>query len=268
MFKSISLLVLLGAAGLSGCGSESSEPEPDAAAGTGGSAGSGGSAGDGGSAAGAGDTAGSTATDPEPYRFPDCLAEDNDDLCAPRGLPFVTHAFAHSYCTECTAPGGTLAFTQPEAGTLCLSGSMTTEEQDAGGIALAFPVYASEGLTPEHQTILERFNAEYLRITQLRFTVDRPPPGGIFLWATTLHKDECNAGDCVTGWFKVEDWFTDLGESGTVTVPFTDFVDDFGAVFDTRSISTIGIDAGPGAVDYCISDVQFLDAGGDVVEEQ
>jgi hypothetical protein len=283
MFRSISMLTLLGAAAIGGCSSASTESGADAGAGTGGSAGSGGDGGSGGSAAGAGGSAAGTAGaaagtggtggsaasgNLDAHQFPECSATDNDEPCAPRGFSFVNHAFAHSYCLECMAPGGSLLFTQPKSGTLCLSGSMETVEPDAGGIALVFPTLANENLTGEHQTVVERFNADYLGITQLRFTIDPPPPGGLYLWATTLHKDECTKGDCITGWFELEDWITDIDESGTVTILLTDFIDPLGAEFDARSFGQVGIDVGPGAVDYCVRDFQFLDANGTVVGEE
>lgn len=85
---------------------------------------------------------------------------------------------------------------------------------------------------------------------------------------TPLHKDECTGGDCVTAWFKLDAWITDFGESGTVTVPFSAFSDEFGAELDTRSVGSLGIDVGRGAVDYCIRDLQFLDANGAVVDDE
>jgi hypothetical protein len=36
-------------------------------------------------------------------------------------------------------------------------------------------------------------------------------------------------------------------------------------MFETRALATLGFDVGPGAFDFCVHDLQFLDASGAVV---
>jgi hypothetical protein len=191
-----------------------------------------------------------------------------DGICAPSGFPFVQDAFAHSNLCSGVCPttpaGTTIHLSQPADGTLCLSGSNPNAGDDTG-ILLSFTMFASAGLTATHATVLKMFNADVLGITQVRFTIDRPPPAGVSVSADTLHSTECNNNDCITWGFKLASPITASGTTSvTATASFTDFIPTPPQTFDTRALDAISFDVGQGDFDFCVRDFQFLDASGAV----
>jgi hypothetical protein len=250
----ISMLALLGTAGLTvACGSGYNATGMGGAGGTSGAVGTGG-------AAGASDAGAPTA-----LVAPECTADANAP-CAPSGFPFVQFSIAHSdacagACTETSPVGTTIRFSQPATGTLCLSG--TNLAPNGTGIALIFTVFSDEVFAGYHKVLNGFFNADLLGITQLRFTIDNPPPAGVQVSADTIHQNECNGVDCLWFGFIVPGHIT---ESGTSTVAFTDFVADPVRRFDTRGLDAIGFDVGPGDFDFCVRDFHFLDANGSEVK--
>jgi hypothetical protein len=185
-------------------------------------------------------------------------------LCAPSGFPFVEATFPNSnWCAGDTClvapPAGatTIRLSQPETGSLCLSG---TAQSDTGFI-LRFTRFTGPGV----DKVLSIFNADVLGITQLRFTIDRPPPGGVLVWAATIHSTVCHANlDCLTFGFELPNRIT---QSGTTTASLVDFAPDSGPTFDTRGLDAIGFSVGKGDYDFCVRDFQFLDANGVEVRE-
>jgi hypothetical protein len=259
MSKHLSMMPLLTTLALAAaCGSGHN------ATGMGGSGGTGEMGGMGG-AAGIGGMAGAAV-------YPTCASGQGgsvvDGICAPSGFPFVQDAFAHSnlcsgICT--TAAGTTIHLSQPADGTLCLSGS-NPNAGDATGILLSFTEFSSAGLTATHGTVLKMFNADVLGITKVRFTIDRPPPAGVSVWADTLHSTECNNNDCITWGFALASPITATGTTSvTTTASFTDFIPTPPQTFDTRALDAIAFDVGQGDFDFCVRDFQFLDASGAVV---
>ena len=75
----------------------------------------------------------------------------------------------------------------------------------------------------------------------------------------TIHSDVCNGIDCLTLGFTLPNLIT---EPGTTTALLTDFVNNPPQPFDTRALDSMDFVAGPGDFDFCVRDLQFLDASG------
>jgi hypothetical protein len=206
-----------------------------------------------------------------PVVYPPCSSGEPwtvvDGICAPSGFPFVQYAFAQS--NQCpvikvcpTSPvGTTIRLSQPAAGTLCVSGT-NPNSGNITGILVGFTVFSTEGVSPTYQKVLEMFNADLLGITQVRFTIDRPPSAGVSVWANALHSNVCNAA-CFSVAFALASPITATGTTTiTTTASFTDFTANPVQTFDTRALASIGFDVGPGDFDFCVRDFQFLDAQG------
>lgn len=239
---SISMMALLGTIALaSACGSSHD------VTGTGGAAGGAGAGGGGGGAGGL-----------TPMPQPPCGSGKNT-TCLPSGFPFVRFAFAHSSACNgiCPAvsPAGpwTIALNQPQAGTLCLSG--TNPAQDGTGLSLDFTKFGQ--IDSSTLMVLEKFNADLLGIKRVKFTIDSPPAGGISVSADTLHADVCHGVDCITFGFTLPDRVT---AAKTTTAALVDFAST--QTFDTSAIDAIGFDVGPGDFNFCVHDFQFLAANG------
>jgi hypothetical protein len=188
---------------------------------------------------------------------PACVTTGENEICEPSHFPFVERAFvATETCPgpDCHAPNPTL--TEPETGTLCVSG--TAPSHGAGLILLLFRDNA------DASQVLQAFNAEALGITGLSFTLDSPPPGGIIVEAGIVVTLDCPSSlfDCL--WFGFT--LPRLTEPGTKRVALVDFMqsDNQSAyqTFDTSSLSHIELNVGAGPYDFCIRDFKFLDASG------
>src|SRR6266540_2653639 len=163
--------------------------------------------------------------------------------CVPSGFPFVRRAVAisDSCGSNCpllaaTTPAGksTATLSQPKAGTLCLSGMVSS-----GGwaqIGLVFPVK-----NEDRTEILKKFDAKALGITQVAFSIDSPPSGGVEVSAGITTATSCpgNWSGCFDYGF---DLMTAAGSSvpadyttpGQVIAPFADFLQAVGTQsFDT-----------------------------------
>jgi len=192
-------------------------------------------------------------------------------LCVPSGFPFVnssraiTDACIDQGCPLLAAdtPVGktTATLSQPEAGTLCLSGSVST-----GGFANLGLLFAVKN--QDHTETLKTFDANSLGITQLEFTIDSPPSGGVSVSAISTIATSC-PGDkfaCLSNQFSL---MTGPGSSvplsitspGRVPAPFTNFMQTVGSQsFDTSALDNLGFSVGPGNYDFCVHDFRFLDA--------
>lgn len=262
-------VTLLAALSLTAACASDDAPHPGETSNTGGSGSTSTTSGAGGGTdggAGGGTDGGAGGAEPPP-----CGTAENG-TCVPSGFPFASGAFAHSYSCDgiCdTEPGPfghppregvTISLTQPESGTLCLAGENPAEYS---GIEVGLSVVRLR--EDGDVEVVEIFNADLLRITQMRFTIDRPPSTGVFLSVSTLAKRVCHdAGDCLIFGFAPPEPFT---ESGRVTLAFDDLTHPYGLEFDTRAIAELLFDVGPGGFDFCISDLEFLDADGNVVSE-
>ena len=121
-----------------------------------------------------------TFTRPEPG----CVSDGENSFCAPSGFPFVTRTFpVTDSCAggNCFRPNPTLA--QPEAGTLCMSG---TAREHAGFPLILFST------TPDFGQVLQAFDADALGITDVSFTVDAPPESGLVVNAGIIHSYSCS----------------------------------------------------------------------------
>ena len=258
--------------------------ESDKTLGAAGASGIGGSTGTGGASNAGGASGGATAGDAS-TAFPACPSSDPSYICQPSGFPFMQLAFSVSdlcggpvaFCAlgKNVPSGETVAnLSQPTAGKLCLSGAVAP----GGWAQLAF---GFRELTPGATGVLK--NA--LGISQLRFTVDTPPSGGLVLDAAIHTTEHCpsDAANCQTicGDGPVEcftygfDLMTAPGSTvpvnitttQTVVAPFANFKQTVdGHDFDTRAIDHMSLNLSTqGPFNFCIHDFNFLDAQGNVV---
>jgi hypothetical protein len=103
------------------------------------------------------------------------------------------------------------------------------------------------------------FSAPDLGIEAVRFTIETPPSSGI-LPALITFGPACDE----TAWADAarDDTRVVITSNGTTTLSLaTDFV----PALDTNAIGALNFNVGPGAYDYCITDLDFLDANGNEV---
>jgi lysophospholipase L1-like esterase len=201
----------------------------------------------------------------------------NAGPCVPSGFPFVTRALAisdscGSNCplSAANTPAGesTATLSQPKAGTLCLSGMVSP-----GGWAQIGLIFAVKN--QDRTEVLKKFDAKALGITQVAFSIDSPPSGGVDVSAAITTATSC-PGDsfgCFTYGF---DLMAGAGSSvpadyttpGQVIAPFANFLQTVGTQsFDTSALEHLVFGVGPGSYDFCIHDFKFLDAQGNEVME-
>ncbi len=198
-------------------------------------------------------------------------------LCAPKGLAFTAVALGVSDACggligDCPnpPPGSTTArLTQPESGKICMAG--VVKPGGWADLVLAFTLYSDSTGTK----VLKKFDADARGITQVGFTIDSPPRGGIKLEAAVTTQLEC-PGDpmaCFTYGFSFRsaaevDAPMSFTEPGPQVAPFTRFKQGrpgVSQVFDTTALENISFGVGPGEYDFCIRDFKFLDAAGNAV---
>ena len=243
-----------------------------------------------GGASNAGGASGGATTADAPTAFPACPSSDPSYICQPSGFPFTAIAMAVS--DVCGGPvaacalaksnptGETIAnLSQPAAGELCLSGVVSP----GGWAELGFRFLKH---TPDGTGVLETFNANALGISQLRFTVDTPPSGGLTLYAAIGTSEPCpndvascqticlnGTLECFTYGF---DLMTAPGSTEpvnittpqTIVAPFANFKQTVdGHQFDTSTIHHVGLNLSTtkGPFNFCVHDFNFLDAQGNVV---
>jgi hypothetical protein len=200
-------------------------------------------------------------------------------ICQPRGLPFVTLAGASSdacagsrlgTCPNPPLSATTATLTTPQTGELCLSGTVAAND----GWAKLVLVFTTFNL--ERTKVLKVFNADALGITQVAFTIDSPPSGGVTIDAAVVTALDCPSGpgDCFTQGF---DLMTPTGtgvlasfaDPGPEVAPFANFRQTRTGVsqtFDTSALHHLEFVVGKGAYGFCIHDLRFLDAAGTEVE--
>jgi hypothetical protein len=262
------------------CGSS----ESDSGNGTGGSLGSsagsasGGAAGLAGSQTTGGSAGASSASCPQPsppVLVPGTGGEDGPavfcfpgivcfgpDVATP-GLPFVraAHFFLGS------SPDGepltvgnegekpTAKVTNPAPGKVCMSG----DDGARLSLSLLTGEALEDGSSPPPLNLDRLFPAASLGIKAVRFTIETPPSSAILPGVITFGPacDDVGGGDAARDGTRVV-----ITSNGTRTLSLeTDFV----PAFDTNAISALAFTSGPGAYDYCITDLQCLDAAGNEV---
>jgi hypothetical protein len=206
----------------------------------------------------AGGSSGGTAQGPDP--LPRCVSE-RGFICQPSGFPFVGTTWAFSdICDGADCP----LLTEPEPGTLCLSGAAPVP-----GARPHFPLILIDG---RHMPPLD---AAALGITQLSFTIDSPPPPGVFVGAGMVV--ETGAG-CFENPRNCQRFFelARITEDGPHIAAFSDAVQLDAAssyqVLDLRVLGSIlfGVyDAefgvNEGEYRFCVRDFKFLNDAGDEV---
>lgn len=247
----ITTLFLIGVVSLS-VACSSSGAGPTGSTGTGGTTSSGGTSGTAGAAG---------ATDP-------C----NSGRCVPNGFPFATSAKAisdacvgHCPLLASDTPVGetTATLSQPKAGTLCLSGVAATDGWAQIGLLFAVK-------NPSGTETLKTFDADSLRITQVAFTIDSPPSGGVSVEAGITIATSCPSDElaCVANGFSL---MTAPGSSAPLSItspspviaPFASFLQSVaGQRFDTTALDHLVFSVGPGSYRFCVHDFRFLDANG------
>jgi hypothetical protein len=180
------------------------------------------------------------------------------------GLSFVKSAFAHTYATSGGAPfvtnesgEPTARVSYPEPGKVCMSGD------DGAQLELHFG--SGEGWDGENLPNPARagydgsglFHAKDLGITAVSFTIESPPSAGVSPWILAWLPP---CGDFFGGNAEKDGSRLAISTSGTTTT--LSFATDFSEPFDTNAIDGLNFDVGPGAYDYCITNLKFLDANG------
>lgn len=261
------LLVACSAACVTACGSEhaaaqaptdgcAASPCMSRSAGTDGGAGANDESGTGDESA-SGDE---SATSSEDMAWPDCNATLGN-VCAPGGFPFVLLAEARNdqLCPgpDCRAP--VVSLSQPEPGTLCTSGTGSA----TGSAWLLLGLAATnQSRTNPLGTRIEPFDAEARGITRVTFSIDSPPPSGVFLALGVVVRSVCldnGLPDCIEFAFRLPSL-----SAGTTSVALADFsLDDRRP--DTSALAQIGFLIVVGAYEFCVRDFKFLNDAGDEV---
>ena len=210
----------------------------------------------------------STPVDLMPY-----CATDKGVLCAPAGFPYVTQIGSRSdACPSggqpCDKPMSktTATVSNPEPGKVCMKGTV------AGREGFAWLIVKLDEWNKAMYHIVSPFDADALGIDQVSVRVDTPPTGGITMFATTSHKDQCFGGppECYDSWDLMTGARTNvvkvISEPGVVTAPFADFAGvDPNQSFNTSHLGDFIFVLGAGDYDFCVSDFKLLDANGNQV---
>jgi hypothetical protein len=212
---------------------------------------------------------------------PNCTSAEDFD-CHPSGLPFVELAAAASdlcggydICPLAKNPpaGSTTAtLTEPQAGKLCLSGTVAT-----GGWAQIILQFAA--FNKDFTKIVKTFDADARGITQVAFTIDSPPSSGVTASAAITTNPDCPATPgfgCITYGFDLmtaplSNVHLTITQPGPQVAPFANFEQTRSGVsqtFDTSALQFIqfGVGSAPGDYDFCVRDFKFLDAAGNEVK--
>ena len=204
---------------------------------------------------------------------PNCVTS-NGFLCPPdlKGMPFVRFVVYYTdFGVGSTDPAqlgeSTVTLSQPEPGKLCLSGRASP-----GGLAGFNLELAKRENILTGTNILEAFDAPGHNITQLAFTLDSPPSKGVGVFAQMMVHAECpnNPSDCT---YPPNFWFANVTAPGPVIAPLADFklvgnpgAFDASVVLDTSKLVNFLFQVEQGDYNFCIHDLRFLDAQGNVVE--
>ena len=208
-----------------------------------------------------------------------------DNLQSPAGFPFVARlAVADDVCSgigtahSCKlglnpAPGSTTAvMSNPEAGKACVKGTVAP-----GGYVFLVVIFTEYNSlqNSEITAVLKSFDAAALGITQVAFSVDSPPSGGVTVQAAVLKQFDCPGGgqDCRTGGFVLMDAPSSgvpvvIKDPGPLVAPFANFEQtdpSQSPTFDTTQLDAILFMVLDGSYDFCVHDFKFLDPSGNEV---
>jgi len=218
------------------------------------------------------------SSSPHPQE-PSC-AEVTGQVCHPDGFPFAQIAAAVTdvcsgpvdSCPLGTNPpaGETTAqLTQPEPGKICLAGSV-------GADGWSQVLIGFSQVNAADNRILKTFDAAALGITQVGFTIESPPSAGIIVDAAINSSLSCPEDflDCMTWGFNLmtapdSAMTLSITTPSRIVAPLTQFkqtrLAPAATVFDTHAIEHFSFGVGSGAYDFCVSELQFMDAAGQVV---
>jgi hypothetical protein len=205
-----------------------------------------------------------------------CPITSPEFICNPSGFAFVSTALVGSDACNgpvafCPIDGGPLAgattahLSHPEPGKVCMSGTVSTFGW--AQIGLGFTVDNATGTQ-----VLKTFNANAMGITQMAFTIDSPPSGGVTVDAAITTSLVCpdSGADCFTYGFTLmtaplSNIPLSITTPGPVVAPFINFEQTRAGVtqtFDTSALDHVVFDVGAGDFDFCVRDFKFLDANG------
>jgi hypothetical protein len=179
------------------------------------------------------------------------------------GLPFVMGAWAFGP----EANVATAEVRSPGRGTVCMSGT------NSGGGDLVLAVAQGDAPAPytalasgvqDEPTPAELFHARALGITDVRFKVEPPP--GIAVGFSIAVAVPCTDHP-VWGKPEIDGNSFLITASGTSTVALADLVSQEPPLpFDPNAILQLQFTVGSGPYDFCVSELQFLDANGTEVK--
>lgn len=196
-------------------------------------------------------------------------------ICHPPAFPFVQIAPGLTASCDSGGPGAALCnpptgttmptLSQPVAGKLCLSGTEV-------GNGLAFlGLYFTE-YNRDLTKVLKTFDADLRGITQVAFTIDSPPSGGVWVDGSIVTSFDCPTGvlGCAAHGFKLmtaplSNVPLRITESGPQVAPFASFqqmAPNPSRPFDTTVLDGFNFWVGAGDYDFCIHDFRFLNAAG------
>jgi hypothetical protein len=215
-----------------------------------------------------------------PFGEPSCRTQP-DPVCVPDGFPFAVVALGVSdVCggPQASCPRGlnpppgstTMQMTQNEASKLCFAGTVAPAGYSSIVVVYSLPNEAMN-------QIVKPFDAESLGITQLAFNIDSPPIGGVGVGGAVDTSSTCPEDylDCQTSGFALMTGpdSTDILQitaPGRVVAPWSNFKQTrsppVSQIFDTHAIENLSFGVGEGSYDFCVSDLEFLDAAGQVVQ--
>jgi hypothetical protein len=208
---------------------------------------------------------------PAEQTTPSCVGPPTDPHCF---LDVSDESFVRGAAP--VTDGVSTAVVHHTPGKFCMSGQIDpgpTNENWGALLVLSLAEHTPTGVAAP-------FNALAHGITQVRMTIDPPPLAGLAVSFSALQRADClDLPACFTAAsFFVEDGGAEriIEDPGTVTFPLTAFVQpswgDKTLAFDPTLISGLELVAGvlPGPVldyDFCVRDVNFLDAAGRVVSQ-
>jgi hypothetical protein len=210
-----------------------------------------------------------SVVDDKPY-----CADGPGEICAPAGFPFVTSAGTLTDCQTtpgCTSTKTTATLSQPQAGTVCLKGTVAASPVPSGGPSFAWLLLSVNSVNQSKTQIVEVFDAKALGITGLQFTIESPPATGVTLFATAAHTSSCSSPpECLSSWSLTTgraDVVKAFQTAGPESAPFSSFLmrTDPNRVLDSSALSHFIFEVGPGDYDFCVSGLSFVNASGETV---
>jgi hypothetical protein len=161
----------------------------------------------------------------------------------------------------------------PRPGQICVSGTIPDLGADKfAQLSLVF-LLSRRDLTGT--CMLSAFDPYAFGIAALSFDIDRIPDALVYLGFSAIQAPECPGDNGACTKDGIYDWVTPDRQQivelspGTIVAPLDDFVGDtLPEPMSAHWISHFEIDVITGAelpVEFCVSDIQFLDADGEVV---